>query len=48
MRAVIFNQPGSPTVGERRDPSVVEPTDAIVRVTHARVAVRVMRRGASS
>ena len=35
MRAAIFNQPGSVTVGERRDPSIVEPTDAIVRVTHA-------------
>ena len=35
MRAAIFNQPGSVTVEERRDPSIVEPTDAIVRVTHA-------------
>src|SRR3954452_24049636 len=35
MRAAIFNEPGSVTVGERRDPSIVEPTDAIVRVTHA-------------
>jgi hypothetical protein len=25
MRAAIFNQPGSVTVGERRDPSIVEP-----------------------
>ncbi|MEA2271503.1 MAG: hypothetical protein QOI98_211 [Solirubrobacteraceae bacterium] len=32
MRAAIFNEPRSITVGERRDPVIVEPTDAIVRV----------------
>jgi threonine dehydrogenase-like Zn-dependent dehydrogenase len=35
MRAAIFNEPGSVTVGERRDPSIAEQSDAIVRVTHA-------------
>jgi threonine dehydrogenase-like Zn-dependent dehydrogenase len=35
MRAAIFNEPRSITVEERRDPSIAEPTDAIVRVTHA-------------
>src|SRR3954470_13478921 len=35
MRAAIFNEPRSITAGERRDPSIAEPTDAIVRVTHA-------------
>ena len=35
MRAAIFNEPRSVTVGDRRDPSIAEPTDAIVRVTHA-------------
>jgi threonine dehydrogenase-like Zn-dependent dehydrogenase len=32
MRAAVFNEPRSITVTERRDPSLVEPTDAIVRV----------------
>src|SRR5439155_16996117 len=32
MRAAIFNEPGSITIGERRDPVVAEPTDAVVRV----------------
>src|SRR3954451_21475257 len=32
MRAAIFNGPRSITAGDRRDPSIVEPTDAIVRV----------------
>src|SRR3954451_836633 len=32
MRAAIFNEPHSITVGERRDPVVAEPTDAVVRV----------------
>lgn len=32
MRAAIFNGPRSITVGERLDPSIHEPTDAIVRV----------------
>ena len=35
MRAAIFNEPRSITVGERRDPSIIEPTDAIVRVVQA-------------
>jgi threonine dehydrogenase-like Zn-dependent dehydrogenase len=35
MRAAIFNEPCSITVGNRRDPSIVEPTDAIVRVVLA-------------
>jgi len=35
MRAAIFNEPGSIIAGERRDPSIVEPTDAIVRVVLA-------------
>jgi threonine dehydrogenase-like Zn-dependent dehydrogenase len=35
MRAAIFNEPGSVTVGERRDPVIAEPTDAIVRVVQA-------------
>src|SRR6059036_2884047 len=35
MRAAIFNGPRSITAGERRDPSIVEPGDAIVRVVFA-------------
>src|SRR3954454_16819377 len=35
MRAAIFNEPRSVTVGDRRDPSIVEPADAIVRVVIA-------------
>jgi threonine dehydrogenase-like Zn-dependent dehydrogenase len=35
MRAAIFNGPQSVTVGDRRDPSIDGPTDAIVRVTHS-------------
>src|SRR3954468_22843408 len=35
MRAAIFNEPGSITAGDRRDPSIVEPTDAVVRVVLA-------------
>jgi threonine dehydrogenase-like Zn-dependent dehydrogenase len=35
MRAAIFNEPNSITVGERRDPVVAEPTDAVVRVVLA-------------
>ena len=35
MRAAIFNEPRSITVGDRRDPVVAEPTDAIVRVVLA-------------
>src|SRR3954470_5481489 len=35
MRAAIFNEPRSITAGERRDPSIAEPTDAIVRVVIA-------------
>src|SRR3954465_701465 len=35
MRAAFFNEPGSITVEERRDASVAEPTDAVVRVVLA-------------
>jgi Alcohol dehydrogenase GroES-like domain len=35
MRAAIFNEPHSITVGERRDPAVSEPTDAVVRAVLA-------------
>src|SRR3954471_18627943 len=35
MRAAIFNEPRSISAGDRRDPSIVEPTDAIVRVVIA-------------
>jgi threonine dehydrogenase-like Zn-dependent dehydrogenase len=35
MRAAIFNEPRSITVGERPDPGLVEPTDAVVRVVLA-------------
>ncbi len=37
MRAAIFNGPRDMTVGDRPDPTITEPTDAIVRVTLARV-----------
>ena len=33
MKAAIFNGPRDITVGERPDPVINEPTDAIVRVT---------------
>ena len=35
MRAAIFNEPGSVTVGDRPDAAIVEPTDAVVRVVLA-------------
>ena len=35
MRAAIFNGPRDITVGDRPDPTITEPTDAIVRVTLA-------------
>jgi threonine dehydrogenase-like Zn-dependent dehydrogenase len=35
MRAAIFNEPRSVIAGDRPDPSVVEPTDAVVRVVMA-------------
>jgi threonine dehydrogenase-like Zn-dependent dehydrogenase len=35
MRAAIFHEPRSITAGDRPDPSIVEPTDAIVRVVLA-------------
>src|SRR3954465_13614822 len=35
MRAAFFNEPGSITVEERRDASIAEPTDAVVRVVLA-------------
>jgi threonine dehydrogenase-like Zn-dependent dehydrogenase len=35
MRAAIFNGPRSITVGERPDPTITEPTDAVVRVVLA-------------
>ncbi|MEW1980496.1 zinc-dependent alcohol dehydrogenase family protein [Citricoccus sp. NPDC079358] len=33
MRAVIMDAPGQITVGERHDPRIIEPTDAVVRLT---------------
>src|SRR5437660_6134376 len=35
MRAAIFNEPHSITVGERPDAAIMEPTDAVVRVVLA-------------
>jgi len=35
MRAAIYGGPRDITVGERPDPAIADPTDAIVRVTHA-------------
>ncbi len=35
MRAAIFNEPRSITVGDRPDPVIAEPTDAVVRVVLA-------------
>lgn len=35
MRAAIFNEPGSVTVGDRPDASIADPTDAVVRVVRA-------------
>jgi threonine dehydrogenase-like Zn-dependent dehydrogenase len=35
MRAAIFKEPRSITVGDRRDPVIAEPTDAVVRVVLA-------------
>ncbi|HMK62793.1 MAG TPA: zinc-dependent alcohol dehydrogenase family protein [Acidimicrobiales bacterium] len=35
MRAAVFNRPGSIDVGDRPDPTIQEPTDAIVRVVLA-------------
>ena len=35
MRAAIFNEPGSITVGDRPDAAILEPTDAVVRVVLA-------------
>jgi threonine dehydrogenase-like Zn-dependent dehydrogenase len=35
MRAAIFNEPRSISVGDRRDPAIAEPTDAVVRVVLA-------------
>jgi threonine dehydrogenase-like Zn-dependent dehydrogenase len=35
MRAAIFNEPRSITIGERPDPVMAEPTDAVVRVALA-------------
>src|SRR5437870_12459948 len=32
MKAVIFNGPGKIELGERPDPKIQEPTDAVVRV----------------
>lgn len=33
MRAVIMDAPGEITVGHRDDPEIIEPTDAVIRVT---------------
>jgi threonine dehydrogenase-like Zn-dependent dehydrogenase len=35
MRAAIYNGPNDITVGDRPDPTIENPTDAIVRVTLA-------------
>ena len=35
MKAAIFNEPRSIIVGDRPDPNIVEPTDAVVRVVIA-------------
>ena len=35
MRAAIFHEPRSVTAGDRRDPGIAEPTDAVVRVVLA-------------
>jgi threonine dehydrogenase-like Zn-dependent dehydrogenase len=35
MRAAVFNEPRSISVAERRDPVIVEPSDAVVRVVLA-------------
>ena len=35
MRAAIFHEPGRIETGDRRDPSLREPTDAVVRVVLA-------------
>src|SRR5205807_8976084 len=35
MRAAIFNEPHSITVGDRPDAAIIEPTDAVVRVVLA-------------
>ena len=35
MRAAVFNEPHSVTAADRPDPQIVDPTDAIVRVTHS-------------
>ncbi|WP_291799310.1 zinc-dependent alcohol dehydrogenase family protein [Brevibacterium sp.] len=35
MRAVIMDAPGTVTVTDREDPQIVEPTDAVIRITAA-------------
>ena len=35
MRAAIFSSPGSVSVGDRPDPTIQQPTDAVVRVVLA-------------
>jgi threonine dehydrogenase-like Zn-dependent dehydrogenase len=35
MKATIFQAPGDVRVEEVPDPAIIEPTDVIVRVTHA-------------
>ena len=35
MKAAIFKGPGDIEVGERPDPAILEPTDAVVRVVLA-------------
>ena len=39
MKAAIFGGPRNLTVGERQDPAIEEPSDAIVRVTTGAGAV---------
>jgi threonine dehydrogenase-like Zn-dependent dehydrogenase len=33
MRQVFMNAPGDVTVGEREDPTIIDPTDAVIRLT---------------
>ena len=48
MRAAIFNEPRSVTVGERRDPSLIEATDAVARVVGEAYAAMDERRSIKS
>jgi hypothetical protein len=41
MRAAIFKGPEAVEVGERPDPAIQEPTDAVVRVVRGRTGGRI-------